>query len=162
MEALLDLAAAEFARQGYHATSIAGICRQGGLANASFYRYFKDKRQVHDALVERVRTAFAGAVARATGLDDLCEGLFDCFEEHGSAFQVFREAEFLDEGASASSFYDPAVAGIRTLLGVDEATAWAFLGALVFVALRFGIWDGHAIPDPVRSAFREFVREGLA
>lgn len=162
LEILLDLAAAEFASRGYHATSIAGICRQGGLANASFYRYFTDKRQVYDAIVQRAREALGEAVAGAQNLDDLCDRVFDCFEAHGRAFQVFREAEFLEVEASARSFYDPLVTGMRGLLGVDEATAWGLLGSQIFVALRFGLWNGRPVPKRVRAAFRSFVRGGLS
>lgn len=161
-EALLDLAAAEFAARGYHGTSVAGICRRGGMANSGYYRYFADKRQAYDAIAGRAREALGAAVASGRDLDDLCDRVFDCFEHHGREFQVFREAEFLEVEATARSFYDPVIERIRTLLGVEEAAAWALLGALVFVALRFGLWDSRKIPGRVRQAFRAFVRAGLA
>lgn len=163
LEALLEQASVEFASRGYHAASVAAICRRAGMTNAAFYRYFQDKREVHDALVARAREALAEAVGASHHLADLCERIFDCLERHGREFQVFREAEFLAEaGTPARAFYDPVVHRIRGLLGVDEATAWALLGAQIFVALRFGLWTRAEVPREVRSAFLDFVTGGLA
>lgn len=161
-EALLDRAAEVFSAKGYHATSVAAICRAGGLANASFYQYFPDKRTVFDALVVRGRDLFRQALAEAGTLDDLSAALLDAFQEHGRTVQVFREAEFLDGEAGARAFYDPILARLREVLGVDEATAWCILGAHLFVALRYGIWSGAAIPVEARRTVLEFCRAGLA
>lgn len=162
VEALLDRAAEVFARKGYHATSVAAICREGGLANASFYQYFPDKRAVFDALVHRGRDFFRDALAEARSLEDLSTGLLDAFQEHGRTVQVFREAEFLDGQAGARAFYDPILGRLREVLGVDEATAWCILGAHLFVALRFGIWSGTAIPASARRTVLELTRQGLS
>ncbi len=163
-EAILDHAAAEFARRGYHATSVAGICRRGGLANASFYQYFEDKRQIHGALVERARAALDSTLARAVDLESLCAEVFDFIEEHGRVLQVSREAEFLDLGAASGGreFYQPVATRIQALLGVAEATAWAVVGAQFFVALRFGTWAGKPIPAPVRKTFLDLASGGIA
>ncbi len=163
-EAILDHAADEFARRGYHATSVAGICRRGGLANASFYQYFTDKRQIHGALVERARAAMEDALAQATDLESLCAVVFDFLAEHSRVLQVSREAEFLDldPGIGGREFYQPVTARIQVLLDVDEATAWAVVGAQFFVALRFGTWDGRAIPQPVQETFLDLASGGIS
>ncbi len=48
MQAALGL----FARQGYHATTVADVIGELGVARGTFYRYFNDKRDLFDQLLE--------------------------------------------------------------------------------------------------------------
>ena len=162
VEALLEGAAEVFARKGYHAASVAALCRAGGLANASFYQYFKDKRQIWDALVDRGRDRVREALAGARGLEETSSRLLEAFQASGTSVQVFREAEFLDGPAGVRAFYDPILEALQEALAVDEPTAWCVLGAHLFVALRYGIWSGTAIPGPARQAVLELCRFGLS
>ncbi|MBI5486516.1 MAG: TetR/AcrR family transcriptional regulator [Deltaproteobacteria bacterium] len=52
-EVLLDAAAAVIGRQGYHRTLVSEIVAEAGSGQGTFYRYFKDKREVFDALLDR-------------------------------------------------------------------------------------------------------------
>ncbi|RLE28759.1 hypothetical protein DRJ54_05935 [Candidatus Acetothermia bacterium] len=52
-ERILEAALRLFSLQGYEATSVAAIVREAGLSRSSFYRHFRDKRQV---LLELLRT----------------------------------------------------------------------------------------------------------
>jgi AcrR family transcriptional regulator len=51
---ILDCALAVFARQGFHETSIAAICAQAHIARGTLHQYFKDKRDVLAALIDRI------------------------------------------------------------------------------------------------------------
>ena len=50
VEGLLDHALHVFAARGYHGASVSAICRDAGVANGSFYQYFRDKHAVFAAL----------------------------------------------------------------------------------------------------------------
>jgi len=52
-ERILEAALRLFSTQGYEATSVAAIVKTAGLSRSSFYRYFRNKRQV---LLELLRT----------------------------------------------------------------------------------------------------------
>ena len=49
---LLDSAAAVFQRKGYHKTLISDVVAQAGVGQGTFYRYFTDKREVFEALMD--------------------------------------------------------------------------------------------------------------
>lgn len=50
---ILTCAADAFAEQGYHGTSISDIVARAGVARATFYQYFGDKRSIFAELLER-------------------------------------------------------------------------------------------------------------
>jgi AcrR family transcriptional regulator len=51
---ILDCALAVFARNGFHETSIAAICARARIARGTLYQYFRDKRDVLAALIDRI------------------------------------------------------------------------------------------------------------
>jgi len=51
---ILAAARAEFAASGYHATSIDSIIERADVARATFYAYFKGKRDVFEAALEEL------------------------------------------------------------------------------------------------------------
>lgn len=53
---LLDAAAAEFARVGYHAAKVSDIVAAAGLTQAAFYLYFPSKEAIYGELVTDFRT----------------------------------------------------------------------------------------------------------
>lgn len=49
--ALLNSATGLFAKSGFHAVSVAGLCRAAGVANGTFYLYFQNKDEVFNAVI---------------------------------------------------------------------------------------------------------------
>ncbi len=49
---LLDCAAAVFRRKGYHKALISDIVAEAGVGQGTFYRYYTDKREVFEALMD--------------------------------------------------------------------------------------------------------------
>lgn len=49
---IVDAAFDAFAEQGYHATSIADIARRLGIGHGTFYRYFKNKRDIIEHVID--------------------------------------------------------------------------------------------------------------
>lgn len=60
-EQLLDAATACFAGQGYSGAKVSDIVQAAGVAQGTFYLYFKSKREVLLALVERFCNTLVGA-----------------------------------------------------------------------------------------------------
>jgi AcrR family transcriptional regulator len=48
---LLNIATQQFAAHGFHAVSVAGLCRAAEVANGTFYLYFKNKEEVFAEVV---------------------------------------------------------------------------------------------------------------
>jgi AcrR family transcriptional regulator len=51
---ILDCALEVFARKGFHDASIADICARAQIGRGTLYQYFKDKRDVLAALIDRI------------------------------------------------------------------------------------------------------------
>lgn len=76
---IVDAAEALYAELGWDAVTMDAVARKARLSRALVYVYFKDKRDLHFALVERaleeLRTRFAAAAAaRDRGIDQ-CEAI---------------------------------------------------------------------------------------
>lgn len=139
---IADAAALAFAERGYHATGIADIAQRLGIGHGTFYRYFKNKRDILEFVLEEVVRSLGEVLARedptaTTTLDEyrsqverIGRGLFDLFE---------------GDPAIARMFYVEAV-------GVDHELAERWLdlqsgfGELTAAYLRNGVERGF-LPD---------------
>lgn len=52
-EVILDAALEEFARKGFHETSLEGVANHAGISKALIYEHFASKRDLHEALQGR-------------------------------------------------------------------------------------------------------------
>jgi TetR/AcrR family fatty acid metabolism transcriptional regulator len=59
---ILDCALEVFARKGFHEASIADICAPARIARGTLYQYFKDKRDVLAALIDRIVSRIIDAI----------------------------------------------------------------------------------------------------
>jgi TetR/AcrR family fatty acid metabolism transcriptional regulator len=59
---ILDCALEAFARKGFHDTSIADICARAQIGRGTLYQYFKDKRDVLAALIDRIVGGIINAI----------------------------------------------------------------------------------------------------
>lgn len=53
-ENLIEAASGVFVRQGYHPTLISDIVTEAGVGQGTFYRHFADKREIFEALFDRL------------------------------------------------------------------------------------------------------------
>lgn len=65
-----------FAEKGYHATGIADIATRLGIGHGTFYRYFENKRDIVEHVVDDVVTKIVGALG-ADNAPELAEDLDD-------------------------------------------------------------------------------------
>ncbi len=92
---IIDAAFACFAEQGYHATGIADIAARLGIGHGTFYRYFENKRDIVDHVIndlfDRLAQALSGA--NAPGAVDTLEDYRDQAERIGDAFVTVFAAD---------------------------------------------------------------------
>jgi AcrR family transcriptional regulator len=107
---IIEAAYEVFARKGYSAAGIADIAERLGIGHGTFYRYFKNKRDILDQVVDygvgRIMQALAAETAQpASTLDEfqeqlrrIGERLFTLFDsEPGLGQVVLLEATSVDE-----------------------------------------------------------------
>jgi AcrR family transcriptional regulator len=161
----------------------AAITSRAKVALGTFYTYFDSKEEVFQALVrdmsDQVRDQVAPALEGAKdGLDAerLALAAFLRFAaENKQVYRIIDEAEFVDP-AGFRAHYEKTASRIAARLAKAaqagevttgdsplsaEATAWAIMGANVFLGLRFAVW-GKADPDEVAAAANRLFRDGLA
>jgi AcrR family transcriptional regulator len=63
---ILTAARDEFAKRGYHQTTIDDIVATAGVARGTFYLYFEDKRAVFSDLIDRFAAQLAVTIVRIT------------------------------------------------------------------------------------------------
>ncbi|MEV4125131.1 TetR/AcrR family transcriptional regulator [Nocardia sp. NPDC049707] len=73
---IIDTAFVCFAEKGYHATGIADIANELGIGHGTFYRYFTNKREIIDVVIDDLATRIIEALGTdnapeaATSLDE--------------------------------------------------------------------------------------------
>lgn len=75
--AILDAAEFQFARHGYHGTSLRTIAREAGLQEPGIYNHFQGKEAIHAAVLRRildpVGSALSARLAAAKSLPEMIE-----------------------------------------------------------------------------------------
>ena len=56
---IIEAAFIEFSERGYHQTGIADIARRLGIGHGTFYRYFRNKRDIFEHVVQDVAVKFS-------------------------------------------------------------------------------------------------------
>ena len=56
-----------FSRKWFGTVSVAEICRNAGLSNGLFYKYFKDKEAIFKEILDLVIAKISSAVAQVAG-----------------------------------------------------------------------------------------------
>ncbi|MET7769746.1 TetR/AcrR family transcriptional regulator [Nocardia sp. NPDC005366] len=66
---IIDTAFACFAEKGYHATGIADIAVELGIGHGTFYRYFSNKRDIIDHVIDDLSARIIGALGTENAPD---------------------------------------------------------------------------------------------
>ena len=67
IQSVLEIAEAQFASLGYNGVATESVVEAAGLTRGALYHHFGSKQGLFEAVVERVQTRLAGAVARESG-----------------------------------------------------------------------------------------------
>ena len=151
-----------FSKKWYGIVSVAEICREAGLSNGVFYRYFDNKealfRRIHERVLELIREALEG-VAGATPrerLRSLARIILDFSSDHPDLVSVFREGQYrlFEYERRLVAIYERALASALGR-GVELPEYLFALGGLRFCAIRKA-FDG----SPVRFDSAAAILEG--
>ena len=99
-ERLVAAAVGLFARKWYGTVSVAEICREAGLSNGAFYRYFNGKEALFKVILGRVLDQVREALEQVEGatprerIHHFTEAVFRFSEEHSDLVSVFREGQY--------------------------------------------------------------------
>ncbi|MCP5452479.1 MAG: TetR/AcrR family transcriptional regulator [Spirochaetaceae bacterium] len=97
---LVETAISLFSSRWYASVSVAEICREAGLSNGVFYRYFPNKESIFLHILEDVIERIAAALDRTGGetiearIKSMTEILVGFSAEHPDLITVFREGQY--------------------------------------------------------------------
>jgi AcrR family transcriptional regulator len=185
---ILDAAEEVFGELGYYEASISEITRRAGIAQGTFYIYFRSKHEIFAEVVEdigkRLRSVTRAAIAEAPDRLEAERRGFAAFFEfvatHRRIYQIVQEAERIAPEA-AYSYYQGISQGYERALRAameagtirqmnPEAVTYALMGIGHFVALRWIVWPQQGsenpestagLPDEVFASVMDFITHGL-
>jgi AcrR family transcriptional regulator len=177
---LLDAAAREIGRRGFAEASVAGITREAGVAQGTFYVYFHTKEDVLRELVLRMgrrlrhflteETSSAPDRMQAERLGLLAFLRF--VRANPDLYRVVAESQFVDE-TIYRRYYEDFAAAYAKVLAASEARgeirpgdatirAWALMGIADKIGQRYALWDRDAPLEVVAAAGYDLIAHGLA
>jgi TetR/AcrR family transcriptional regulator len=100
---MLDAAAKLFGAQRFHEVRMEDIASQAVVGKGTLYRYFKDKDELYDALLERAAQQFLGRLSDASTrahlprerLEALVHAIITFFDEQPHLFDLIQRSEVL-------------------------------------------------------------------
>ncbi len=110
---ILDAALTEFARQGFHQTSMQAIFEKARLSPGAVYRYFKSKEEIVYAIASEALGGVAGALepdesGRPLGPPEVLDRLFDAAE----GIQLRPERNRLAVQVWGEALHNPRIGGL--------------------------------------------------
>ncbi|MEK9967776.1 MAG: TetR/AcrR family transcriptional regulator [Ferrovibrio sp.] len=181
---ILDAAQSEIGRRGFAEASISTITAEAGVAQGTFYIYFRSKEDVMRELVLHMGRMLRHHLTEATeGAKNRLEAerlgiraFLDFVRKNPDLYKLVEESQFVDEKVYRQ-YYTDFARSYRIALaaaekrgeiipaGNDTATevrAWMLMGISVFLGQRYGLWDPKAPLDPIVEAATAMVTNGLA
>ncbi|HEX5357737.1 MAG TPA: TetR/AcrR family transcriptional regulator [Aquabacterium sp.] len=137
---IIEAAFETFSEQGYHQTGIADIARRLGVGHGTFYRYFQNKRDIFEHVVQDVAIKLSqllvddNAPAVATSLADYraqCQRIAQRFMDFGCANPralrlIMLEATSIDAAMTEQVFKMFGVTGKVTAAYLQNGVAQGF------------------------------------
>lgn len=176
---LLEAAEIEFGEKGYHEAGISGITYRAGVALGTFYTYFASKEEIFRALVrymsqqtrEWVAERAAGAPNRLEAERRGIEAFIEFVRQHKSIYRIISEAEFVAP-EEYRDHYKGFAGGYRVNLqraakkgdireGDFETWAWAIMGQLVFMGMRYAEWDDRRSAAELADVITDLIAHGI-
>lgn len=176
---ILQAAEQEFGRESFFRASISEITRRAGIAQGTFYIYFKTKEDVLRELVRHMgrelrRTLTAAIDPGISRLEAERQGLAAFMRfvaEHENLYRVVQQAQFVDEEIYKAYYQDFARGYLDALqqaadsgeirAGNLEVWVWILMGLSHFLGLRYGLWDSNGLDEAELDAAMEFIHNGM-
>ncbi|MFD4368583.1 TetR/AcrR family transcriptional regulator [Rhodococcus sp. NPDC058521] len=142
---IIDASFSCFAEQGYHGTGIADIATRLGIGHGTFYRYFENKRDIIDHVLDDLVARIVGSL-----VTDNAPDAADSLDEYR------RQVERISDALTAILLDDPRIP--RLLLfeatGIDADLTQRLFGLLDTAAELTGGYLKHGVD-------RGYLRENL-
>jgi AcrR family transcriptional regulator len=184
---ILDVAEEIFGEVGYYEASVSEITRRAGVAQGTFYIYFRSKRDAFVELIEdignRLRAATGAAIEGAPSRIEAERRGYDAFfrfvAAHRRIYRIVEEAGRVAPDAAREYYRRISLGyqrGLREAMqsgeitpGDPEALAFALMGIGHFMALRWLIWPSMesdsptapSLPEDVFESVMSFIARGL-
>lgn len=128
---IIDAAFALFTERGYHATGIADIAARLGIGHGTFYRYFENKRDIVEHVIDDLIQRLLGTLQAENAPDAV-----DTLEDYRA------QSARIGEALGTIILEDPRIARMILLEapGIDAAMGQRILG---FYALAAGLTAGY-------------------
>ncbi len=175
---IVEAAEKVFGEKGYFPAAVSDITREAGVAQGTFYLYFKSKRDVFVEVLEGLAHLIRKVTREALGdgeerVEQERRGFaafFELVNQHPQLYRIVRQAEFVED--SLHLYYDRIVPGYVSRLRAaiergevrrldPEALAYCLLGVGDLVGMRWPYWTGKPIPSEVFETVMDFVRHGM-
>jgi AcrR family transcriptional regulator len=166
---LFDAAVGLFAKRWYWTVSVAAICREAGLSNGVFYRYYRNKEVLFRQILEKVLEMIRAAVEFPQGdgprerLRSLVESLTGFARQHPDLIAVFREGQyrfFEYERRLASTYQKSLSVAVGRDVGLAE---YLFaLGGVRFCSIRSALHGVHVNLDDLVAILCDGLFRGMS
>jgi AcrR family transcriptional regulator len=161
---LIKAGVALFASRWYSSVSVAEICREAGVSNGIFYRYFPNKETLVRHILEEVIESVAKDLEAIKGskIEDRIESMVEIIvrfsAEHPDLITVFREGQyrFFEYEHRLTEMYQRVLSRV-TGRSVEIPEYLYALGGLRFAAVRSAL-QGASVSIP---ALAEITKRGL-
>lgn len=178
-QALLDAACEEFGSKGFYNASISSITRRAGVAQGTFYLYYRSKEEILRALVQHMNRSMRRAQSEAVQeADDRISAEIQGFRHfmqfalrHRSLYRVVMESQFVDPQIHRDYYqtladrYAEHLAAAQAQGEVRDgdpcAQAWALIGVAYFMGMRFPVWEEQEPPEGFMATVEDFIASAL-
>ncbi len=176
---MLSAAEKVLGKWGYNGASVSAICRQAGVAQGTFYRYFRNKEEIYFELVSLLENFLKEKLLHAASTEAHPDrrlwgafiALLEGVERRSRLYQIFREAEFVRMEIPKRFYFDLASI-FKELLnqGVEggffrpldsETVSFAILGIAEFIAMQYILWGKSGINQETLTAAKELIFKGI-
>lgn len=141
---ILHFAAELFARQGYHATTVADIARAAGIAQGTVYLYFGSKKEVFSALVDQTLTLFHDVLIESRRLRHV-QTISQLAQQMPAIYR--RALRLLHDNRTLTRLMLTEVRGADAEIEAKLAAFYADVSAHIETGIRSGIERGFYRPD---------------
>ncbi|MFQ3231736.1 MAG: AcrR family transcriptional regulator [Reinekea sp.] len=165
LEKILNAAEIEFGEKGFHEGSITGIAYRAGIAQGTFYLYFKCKEDVLRELVLYINRTIRSLLSESViNVEDRIEAeriglrtFLTYIRKHPHLYRILQESQFVDPEVH-KAYYMSFSEGYQQALkqAVDQESirdgqlenwSWAIMGMMHFIGQRYIVWGDQAFTD---------------
>ncbi len=167
-ERLVTAAIRLFSLKWYGTVSVAEICREAGLSNGVFYRYYDGKEELFKVILGRVLDMIKKAIESVSGADgrsrlaSFAQAIMRFSVEHKDVVSVFREGQyrFFEYERRLVAIYTK---GLGEALGREAGLGeYLFaLGGLRFCATRRAFQEAKVLPETAIDILEKGIFRGV-